>query len=959
MPLTLVPVVLFVGLTLGACRTPMEPVRLGDPASSTAAAPLPPGGRETRVELTLGNGLRVVLEENHVSPVVAMQVWAAVGSADDAPAQAGVAHLFEHMLFKSTKRRAAGQIAREIDAAGGTFKAWTSFDQTTYQIVLASAYTDTGLDIFADALTSATFDPVELEAERKAVQIELKQAEESPERAASQALFHAAFSVHPYGRPVLGTAATVAALTRDQLVAAYQRSYVGRNLTLVVVGDFDGAQLKGKIKTLFASVPTGDAPSPRPAEPSPTAPRTVVMARDLAETRLLLGFRTPAITGEDLPALDLLSAVLGLDQGQGPGAGGRLEQRLVRSRQLLTRASSYTFASRDGGLLVISAAMLPGRLEEPARALLDEVLRLAHEELSPAELDAARTQLLAASVRDTETPAGYARQLGFFSAVAGDVARQEVYRTRLAALTPADLRAVAARTLRPATLASAALVSARGVTGGRGAVDAARLVTRLDAVWAAGEARAARRYAPVALADAGGDVVRVVLPSGVRLLVLRDPSAGLVDVQAVWPGGQRYEDARSNGISNLIATLLARGTKSRAGWQLAAELRAMPGAFTGFAARNSLGLRGEFPAAAWEHGLEILADCLANPQFADDELERERRVVLDEIRAQDRNPADLALQLFSSALWSRHPYRLPELGTTDAVASLSRRRLLDHYRRYYAISGLTIAIVGDVVPARVVAKLQSLLGDATGVASDAAVVPVEPARSEPIEVFRPSPAEDAHVVLGYPGTTLRDPDRYALEVLTEILSGPGGRLAAALRDQRPFVRGSMVTSFEGIDPGSLAISFACRPQDVDASVTAARAELGRVVERGVTASEVARARQYLVGAHAIALDRRSAIAAALAFNEAYGQGAREFRRYAEAITRITPADLQRVARKFIDPRREVVAVVRPEEDASPARHAQREAKSDSKSDSRSSSQPEPKPPAAALKTVGAVRSSAP
>jgi hypothetical protein len=184
---------------------------------------------------------------------------------------------------------------------------------------------------------------------------------------------------------------------------------------------------------------------------------------------------------------------------------------------------------------------------------------------------------------------------------------------------------------------------------------------------------------------------------------------------------------------------------------------------------------------------------------------------------------------------------LPELGTADTVAALSRRRLVDHYRRYYGVAGLTIAVVGNVTPARVVAKIQSLLGDG-GAAPDSAPIPVEPARSEGIEVFRAMPSDDAQVVIGYPGTTLRDPDRFSLEVLAEILSGPSGRLAAAFRDQRPFVRGSSARSFAGIDPGSVAIAFQCRSQNLEPSVAAARAELARVVERGVTADEVGRAR---------------------------------------------------------------------------------------------------------------------
>jgi zinc protease len=919
-----------------------------------AAEPIAaPGGRATRVDLTLSNGLRVILEENHVSPVVAMQAWVGAGAADDPPELAGIAHLFEHTLFKSTKRRGAGRIAHEIDAVGGSIDAWTTPDETAYQLVLAPQYLDAGVDVLADALTNATFDPIELERERKTVLSELREGEASPERAAAQLLFHAAFKVHPYGRSVLGTEPTVAALTRDQLLAAYQRIYVGKNLTLVMVGDFEGAALAAKIKQAFSALRKGEAMSARPTEPAQTAPRTVVVARDLLETRLVLSFRTPAVSDADVPALDLLATILG------QGERSRLNLQLLRSRQLVTAASAYMFAARDAGLLVVSASTPPGRLEEPARALLDEVLRLGREEVSPAELDRARALLATGVIRDQETPAGHARRLGFFARTGGGSAGDDDpgearYLARIAAATPAEVRAVAARYLRTAGLSSGALVSARGLTAARGAVDPVKLAARLEGVWAAGEARADRRFAAVPIVTAG-DVARAVLPSGVRILVLRDASPGLVAVHAIWPGGTRYEDERSNGISNLLAILLPRGTRSRAGGELAAALEGMSGSLSGFSTRNSLGLRADFAVDQWERGLELVADCIANPRFAEDDLERERRVVLDRIRARDRNPVGLAFQLFSSALWTRHPYRLPELGTVDAVASLTRRRLVDHYRRYYGASGLTIAVVGDVTPSRVVGKIQALLGDLSGVAADPAAVAGEPPRSEPQEVFRDSPADEAHVVLGYPGTTLRDPDGVTLEVLAELLSGPNGRLAPALREARALTLGPTASSFEGIDPGSFAVYFACRPEGLEASVGAVRAELARVVERGVTQEEVVRARQRLVGTHAIRLDRRSAVAAALAFHEAQGLGWREFRRDADALARVTIADVQRVARKFLDPRREVVAVVRPNDE--PPAQAKR-GKADLKP-SASSSPSSSSSPAATLKSPGAGRSSAP
>src|SRR5215467_13002507 len=193
-----------------------------------------PLGRAIEIDsVKLDNGMTVVLQENHVSPVVAFQAWVGVGSADEPPELAGIAHVFEHMLFKGTARRGVGQIAQEIEGAGGEINAWTSFDQTVYHLVLASRFFDTGLDILADALFNSSFDPAELERELKVVLEEVKQGEDNPARVATQALFQTAFQKHPYRRPVIGYSKTVRSFTRERLVDFFRRHYVASNFTLV------------------------------------------------------------------------------------------------------------------------------------------------------------------------------------------------------------------------------------------------------------------------------------------------------------------------------------------------------------------------------------------------------------------------------------------------------------------------------------------------------------------------------------------------------------------------------------------------------------------------------------------------------------------------------------------------------------------------------------------------------
>jgi zinc protease len=876
--------------------------KLSSPSALMSAAQ-PTDGR-TRLIFRLDNGLEVVLEENHAAPVAAFQAWVKVGSADESPQVAGIAHVFEHMLFKGTQKRGVGQIAQEVESAGGEINAWTSYDETVYHLVLASEFFDTGVDILADALINSSFDAVELERERKVVLEEIKQGLDDPDRVAAQSLFQTAFDVHPYGRPIIGSEESVRRMRREDLLAFHASHYVAHNVTLVVVGDFDADVAKAKIIAAFKSMRPGERTPGRSAQPAQNGLRVSTSSRDVKETQLLFGFRAPAIHSDDIPALDLLAVVLG------QGDSSRLNLEVVRNRQLATSASAYVFSARDPGLLVVGVTLPPGRVDEVSRAVLDEVLRLGRDEISGEELAKARTILESDRIYDKETVQGYARKLGFFAAIAGDVAFEERYFDQLRKLGPADLKRVAANHLRIANMTLVAQVPEPRADRQRDKAE--KSAARLRAVAQAAEARADGRAARPIAAPAVDRVVRHVFPSGLKLLVLRDGSVPIVAVRATWVGGLRYEDPRSNGISNMLAALITKGTKTRSAEQIMTEVESTAGNLSGYSGRNSLGLQSEFLSKHWERGLELVADCLQNATFSDEELEKERRIILDDIRAQEDNLGHVAFQLFHSSFWKKHPYRLDPMGTADTVAGLTRRRILTHFRRHYGVGGLTLAVVGDVDPDKVVAKLAALMPAATAQEVEPVTVAIEkPTGTGGDQVTRYLSKEQAHLVIGYPGTTFDDPDRFPLEVLSQVLSGQGGRLFAEIREKRALAYRVSAFSMEGIDPGYFAVYVATSPENLDEATRAIRDELRALIDKGITAEELARAQRYLVGTHAIGLQRKSAIAAALAFHEAYGQGWRAYKLYSEAVLKVKAQDVLRVARKYLDPRREVAAVVKP------------------------------------------------
>ncbi len=213
---------------------------------------------------SLPNGLTAVLVENHASPVVALQVWVKVGSADERPDQAGLAHLHEHMLFKGTARRATGEIAREVEARGGEINAWTSHDQTVYHLVLAAPFLSEGLDILADAVRSSSFDADELRRETQVIVEEIKRSDDSPARQLSKALFATAYRVHPYRLPVIGTPESVLSFQRSQILSFYQAHYAPGEMVVVAVGDLDEARALSEVERLFGD---WQARRARPTQP--------------------------------------------------------------------------------------------------------------------------------------------------------------------------------------------------------------------------------------------------------------------------------------------------------------------------------------------------------------------------------------------------------------------------------------------------------------------------------------------------------------------------------------------------------------------------------------------------------------------------------------------------------------------------------------------------------------------
>lgn len=856
------------------------------------------------------SGLTVIHQHNPLAPVVALQMWVHVGSGDETEREAGLAHVHEHMLFKGTERRGVGEIARDVEAYGGQINAWTSFDHTVYHLIMPSRFAEEGLDVLFDAMWHSAFDADELERELEVIQEEIRRGLDMPTRVLTQSLFETSFAVHPYGRPVIGTPQSVAAFTRDDILAFYQRWYRPENMALVVVGDIDRADLVALIDQLGVPA-SGDelVRTPRATEPPQRELRTTVHTADITDAHVNLAFHVPELTHPDTPALEVLTMLLG------QGDSSLLFEHVQRAQGLTNSVYSYLYSPSEPGMTLVGASFRgddegPGALVV-LEAVVREIAHLRHRSLSPSDVRRAVRQLESDAIYQRQTVQGVAQRVGYFHTVAGDIAFEQTFIGAASSVTPADLLDVASRYLTPSNLTVGFMLPDGADVG----IDHATIEATVQRIYAEVDAEYEREPA---VADEHG-VVMHRFDDGLTVIVQRDATAPMFAARAAVLGGLLAEDASTSGANNLIAELMLSGTTVRTASELAREIDDLAASMAGFSGRNSLGLRMTALSQDFDQAMDIFADVLFDSTLPEDELRRIRAEVISEIGAQRDNVAAAAFQEFSEALYPHHPYALPPLGTAESVSALERDALLAYYHGRVRPEHMVVTIVGDVDPAHAIDTVAALFDRARGRA--AVALPehaAPPMPTEPVRVEDTRDRQQAHIVLGYRAPSMFDADRHALDLLAAILGGQGGRLFVELRDRQSLAYSVGAYATPGYDVGSFAFYIATSPEKVDQAISSIRAEAARIVDEGVTADELERAQRLLMGRRAISEQRQSARAAYFGFDELYGLGYAHGFDHAAQLEAVTLDEVRDVAARYLRPDAEVLVVIRPSVGTAPA-----------------------------------------
>ncbi|MDD5697284.1 MAG: pitrilysin family protein [Victivallaceae bacterium] len=816
---------------------------------------------------SLDNGLRLFVNTKPDAPTVSLHCFVATGSVHEAGfLGCGLAHFLEHMLFQGCDGYPGQAAADTVSRLGGSVNAYTSYDHTVYYLNLPSEHTETGIDILSRMLSSPEFPEAKFLSEKDVILRERDLGRDRPESMLGERLWKTVFLRHPVRHPIIGYHEKIEQVSRDLMCQYYEQRYSPERTFFVISGDIRVPAVLEMVEKRLASWRHGNIyEPPLPEEPPQIGFRSnnCFFADPLA--RLAVAARIPALAHPDIPALDLISAILG------QGKSARLVRVLQQEKELAIAAGSFTYAPNFSGISAISAATAPAKLPALETALFEELEKFCRNGVTAGELEREKNQQLADYVRVLRSNNGIAGVIGDAVLAYGDPGMADHYLRRLNRVNRDDILEIANKYL---TREQLSIVRQLPPEAGKNA--------------AANRPKARRKPAH-----------RSVLPSGARLITVPDSSFPLIDLCVLTLGGNLIETPENAGISRLTAQLLTTGTRSYGEEKFnaliddnALDFSVNAGTSTFFIKLNCL--RDKLDLA-----LQLLKSVLAEPAFRPKQFVRERHNALEILKTKAQDPGSSAVDKMYELLYRGHPHALPRDGSLSSLAALTAGKLRKFYRRQFIAPRTVIGIAGDLevkTAHRAAADL-----DAAIRWNDPATLKLPPAPAFPREDLRAEielPRDQIKVIYAVPTCDYHSPDRFTFEILQQALNGLSSNLFKVIREDRGLAYSTGAMFGNGLYPGFIAFYAGTKRGSVPQVIELLTEERRRLAGTGLSQEEFDSARARVEFNYASLMSNNSALLFNSVLEEFYGNGCETPWRIPEIIRQLNLKQVNAVLKKY-------------------------------------------------------------
>lgn len=822
------------------------------------------------------NGFCAILEEDHSAPVVSARLWVETGSAHEGDwAGSGISHLLEHMVFKGTRSYDVTELARAVNAAGGQWNAYTSFDQTVYQIDGPAHEVSLFLKILCEMVFHPRLPQPDFETERDVIRREIAMGNDDPDSVHSKVLFSTVYQFDTRKHPVIGHRALFDLIGHDTMVNYHRDHYLPANSFLVLSGAIDTSAVLADLEGHAGEMPNQPFTSPSlRVEPEQVGARLSREEFAIPHSHLSLAWPVPALDHPDAPALELLSGVLG------GGRASRLHLKLHEEEELAYHISAWSWSPPRGPGIWCVSAESDRADRDPLEERIQEEINDAFDHLATEDLARCKRQLFAHQFKTLTTASGRAGDLGSNWHEARNLNYTGHFLAQLDEVTMDDLRRVRDRWLTPSRLSTVSLdPETTGVTS----------------------APAVRRRAP-------GPISRHTLSNGLTVLLRPDPRVPTVFLQAPFRAGLPSERPETSGLNALHTAVLSQGPKALTTAAFAREIESLGASLRASSGNNtsilsSFCLKPDLPRV-----LRLARDVVLTPGLREDDFERLREVQTADLLEALEDPVKTAFREMRRAIFGNQHYGLARLGTRESLASLTPERIRVHHGETFRAANGVLALFGDVDPDEVLPLLENSFGDLPEGAPAASKVLTPTGKGE---VTATLDRQQAVLAIGYPGAGVDSEDAPALELIHEYCSNMAGPLFTRIREELGLAYFVNATQFHGIGTGLFAFYLGTAPEQLDLARAELLTAIARIAEDGIPAADLAATKNSVAAADALQNQSNRSMAQTCAINTLFGLGEHHHEENLARIQALDGPQIQAVAAKYFGAQEPVIATVLP------------------------------------------------
>jgi zinc protease len=721
----------------------------------------------------LKNGLTVLVHEDHKTPVVAVNTWYHVGSKNEKAGKTGFAHLFEHLMFSGSENFDKVYLPAMERIGANNLNGTTNQDRTNYFENVPTSMLDYALFAESDRMGHllGVLDQKKLDLQRGVVQNEKRQGENQPYGVAYQLLTENTWPAgHPYSWTVIGSMKDLDAASMSDVQEWFKTNYGPNNTTLVIAGDITPEQAREKVEKYYGEIPPGP---PLARHEAWIAKRTgthrgTVQDR-VPQARIYRVWNVPGSSTATEPLLDLGAYVLG------GGKTSRLYKRLVYKDQLATTATASNDSSEIAGQFDLTLTARPGADVAKMERGADEELRaLMKSGPSAAELEIAKTAILARFTRIVERVGGFGGKSDLLASCTTYTGNPDCYKDYLKAIkaaTPAQIRQAMNEWLAdgdyvlevqpfPASLAANGKLD-RSKEPALGKPESLNLPP----------------------------MQKATLSNGLKVVLAERHAAPVVNLSMMVDAGYASDSQDLPGLAGLSLRMLEEGTPTRGALKISEEFESLGANFSSYSNLDGAFVQLNALKATLPKALDVYADVLLHPAYAQNELDRLKKDQLAAIQREKSNPQSMALRVMPALIYGKgHAYALPLTGsgTEAAVARIGRGDLVKYHQTWFKPNNATLLVVGDTTLAEITPLLEKAFGGwKAGDVPKKNVAQVAPP-DKPVVYLMDKPGALQSVIYGVQLAPPRNaPDAVQLQVVNNIFGGVfSSRINMNLREDK-------------------------------------------------------------------------------------------------------------------------------------------------------------------------------